>query len=590
MGVPPPRGHPRGRSARLRRGALGFGLALATLAGASAPAPARASLETIVQDDGSLLYRAPDQVRASMTQLRALGVDTVRLTANWSLLTRDPDGRPRPAFDATDPGAYDQDAWRGLDNAVAAARQAGLNAMVDIGFWAPLWATTQSQAGRARTNVDPRAFRDFAVAVVRRYSGSWAVPAPPSGPAPAPPPPSADQQLLDALFGTPAAQPVAQPPPPPGPLPRVQRFTLWNEPNQPGLLLPQWVRAPGGPFPQSATIYRRMVSAAYPAIKAVRPDTTILVGATASTGSYRARGPVPPLRFLRALACVDAHFQPLRSRDCRHFSPIPGDGWSHHPYAPVTRPDLRSPAGEPDNGLVADLPKLSATLNRLVAMGRLAPALRGIYSTEFGYETTATPGRAPLSQSQQAQWITWAEYVSQRVPAVKSFAQFLLRDQPPGSVVVSNTVRPFGQYYTGLERGDGQPKLAERSFIAGLFAERSTRGRVMLWSRLRLGSGPHVIRFERRLGRGPWRPVSTVAPSLMGPPDVQLTLDGQSSVQRFATLPARTSFRLDYRDASGNWVAQLPVPVISALPGSPVPRPAGERAPRPSQRGRSKTR
>src|SRR6476469_4178629 len=86
------------------------------------PGSASAALETVLQDDANLIHRPTDQVVASMQRLSALGVDRVRLTANWSTLTRDADAAQRPVFDARDPAAYEQARWRGLDQAVHLAR------------------------------------------------------------------------------------------------------------------------------------------------------------------------------------------------------------------------------------------------------------------------------------------------------------------------------------------------------------------------------------------------------------------------------------------------------------------------------------
>ena len=111
---------------------------------------------------------------------------------------------------------------------------------------------------------------------------------------------------------------------------------------------------------------------------------------------------------------------------------------------------------------------LAKTLNTLVKMGRLAPANKNIYLTEFGYETKGIPGRPRVNETQQARWMTWAEYIADRVPTVKSFSQFLLRDQPPAPVRVSQSdKRPFGEYSTGLLHVDGTEKVIGRTFLAG---------------------------------------------------------------------------------------------------------------------------
>ncbi len=540
----------------MRRASAAAALAAAALAGA-APATAAPGLETVIQDDRLLLHRPVDEVRASMRRIRALGADRVRLTANWSVLTRDASSERRPAFDARDPAAYEQGRWRNLDDAVTAAREAGLRISIDIGYWAPHWAASDPPGPRARTNVHPGHFADFAVAVARRYSGRFVVPvADPQAPPPAPPPPSDDGQLLDAILGggdePPAPAPAPTPSTPAGaPLPAVGQFVLWNEPNHQALLGPQWRRVRGRWEPASPGVYRPMLRAAYPAAKRARPDAAFLVGNTSSTRGKDGSGAVGPLRFLRGLACVDRRLRPLRRGGCARFTRIPGDGWAHHPYSVNERPDRRSRGKRRDDARIGDLDRLARLLDALADRRRLSPRLRAIHVNEFGYETAKIGNRPVLSQSQQARWMTWAERVASRVPAVKSFAQFLLADQPPAKVRVSNSQRrAFGQYYTGLYDTRGRAKLAATTFRAGLFAGLLRRGRVELWGRLRLGGGPRDVAIERSVRGRRWRPL------------VALRADGQGTFARVVRHVAGSRYRLRYPDGSGRIAAGLPVPAV----------------------------
>ncbi len=537
---------------------LGLGLLLALAGTALAPAPAPAALETIVQDDAALLHRPPDQVAVSARRLKRLGVDRVRLTANWSVLTRDPDIDAEPDFDASDPAAYDQGRWAGLDQAVRSVRAAGLAVLVDIGFWAPRWAS-RAPGPRARTNPNSRKYAEFAAAVARRYRGDFAVPVRDEPPAP----PSQDELLLDRLlpgFGPPPVpvplvqRPVAEP------LPRVDMFALWNEPNHPGLLLPQWQRRGRGYVAASPRRYRAMVRAAYPAVKAAQPSARVLIGNTSSTGGTRGRGAVAPLEFLRGLACVNARLRPRRVPECRRFRPVPGDGWAHHPYSQNERPTRRSTALQRGDVRLADLPVLARTLDRLVAMRRLTPANRAIWLTEFGYETKRVRRRPLVTERTQARWLTWAEYVADRVSAVRSFAQFLLLDQPPAAERVSNsTARPFGQYSTGLLRADGRAKPAARTFVAGLFAQRRGADRALLYGRLRLGAGPKVIVLQqRRRGDRRWRRIG------------RLRIDGRQAFTRSVRWRAGTRYRLDYPGRGGGRRAGMAVEAVARTgDGSP---------------------
>ncbi len=546
------------------------------------PAVVTRGLTTILQDDGNFLFRPAAEVQAAVTRAKALGVDTIRLTAGWSSLTRGVDQPTKPeGFDARDPAAYEQARWRSLDTAVRAVRGAGLKVLIDIGFWAPRWATTDA-GPRARANIDPQAFADYAAAVALRYSGGFTPPPePPTTPEPVP---TEDQSLITSILQPLVPFPLPDPPLAPAarsrslvagaaqtpeggaaapgePLPNVNEFVLWNEPNHQGLLLPQWEA--DATTPASPRIYRAMVRAAYASVKAVRNKVMVLIGNTSSTGGKRGVGPVPPLEFVRRLACVDVDLRPLTTPDCADYTMLPGDGWAHHPYSQNERPTRTSmPDVEPGDVRLADLEQLATTLSILVKKGRLAPANRNIYLTEFGYETKGIPGRPRVDERTQARWLTWAEYLADKVPTVRSFAQFLLRDQPPAPVRVSaSNARPFGEYSTGLLLADGKDKIAARSFVAGLFAQKRSQGRVLLYGRLRLGPAIKLISVQRQRPRHGWETID------------KLSVDGRSAFTRTIKHPAGSQYRLGYPSPAGprtTSIAIKPVPAavrVTTTPG-----------------------
>ncbi len=537
-------------------------------------------LETILQDDGLFLFRSVAEIDAAVAKAKALGIDTIRITAGWSSLTRAADEAAKPGgFDARDPGSYEQSRWRALDTAIRAIRGGGLRALVDIGFWAPRWATTDP-GPRARANIDPQAYADYATAVALRYSGAF-TPTPDPSDVP-PPPPAADQSIIQSLvqpfvpFPIPdplepipplTTQPTPTQPPPPaatradsgapaptGKLPAVDEFILWNEPNHQGLLLPQWEA--DKTTPASPRVYRAMVRAGYAAVKAVRKKAKVLIGNTSSTGGTRGAGPVPPLEFLRELACVGRDLKPKTTPECASFAPLPGDGWAHHPYSQNERPSrISKPDTELDDLRVADLPALATTLDVLVKMGRLAPANRDIYLTEFGYETQPVGGRPTIDELQQARWLTWAEYLASKIPTVKSFAQFLLRDQPPASERVSESkARPFGQYSTGLLIANGNDKIAAKTFVAGLFAQKRSKARVLLFGRLRLGAGKQTVTVQRLVPRGAWKRIDT------------LKIDGRSSFTRTIAHVPGSQYRLGYPGPRGPRKNSIAVKPVAADP------------------------
>ncbi|HEU4979528.1 MAG TPA: alpha-amylase family protein [Solirubrobacteraceae bacterium] len=544
---------------RLRATFLAFVLLLACAPSARAEGPA--GPETVLQDDAVLLHSDDAGVKAAMAQIKALGVDRVRLTAGWSVIAPKPDSDTRPDFDATDPGAYPSGAWRNLDRAVQDAHDAGLKVMIDIAFWAPHWATQGDAQGdaRARTQIDPAAYAQFAQAVARRYSGSYAPPAPP---APPPPKQSAQEALLDSVLvrkPPPAAQQQA---PPPAPLPAVDIFTLWNEPNQPGFLMPQWALEDGQWVAASADVYRAMVYAAYPAIKAVDPGARVLIGGTASMGSsVPGRNGVPPLAFIRRLACVDQNLQPVTTGACASFQPLPGDGWAHHPYSLRTLPS--SVPRNPDDLPVSQTPKLESTLRALAAAGRIAPADTDLYMTEYGYETSPPDPKAVFGPLDQALLLSWAEYLGTRDPAVKMWPQFLLRDRPGDPA--GPTMRPFGDWQTGLFYADGTAKPAAASFRTPTFAQCVRRGhgarRVVVWGLLRDGAQARVVVSRHDRGRGRARPRAWTARAVTLPA-------AAAGISRVAPWRRGATFRLSWRLPDGTQVLGPAVTPVGC-PGSP---------------------
>ena len=509
------------------------------------PAAAREAPETIVQDDAELLFRSDERVAQNMRQLRSLGVDRVRLNAGWSSIAPDPDTVQRPELVLSDPDAYPRANWRRLDRAVRAAEDAGLQVMIDIAFWAPRWATTgnpQGTMGRERWNVDPAAFAEFTAAVVKRYSGSF-VPEPDV--ASSAPSDSPDRQLLEGPLGSLVGGGGVLPPPPPptrelGPLPKVSWWTIWNEPNHPGFLQPQYTRAADGRLePNTPHTYRRMVEAAYPVIKQLQPDSLVLVGGLASFGVKNPTEPthgIPPLKFVRELACVDEQLRPLTAPRCDGYRTLQGDGFAHHPYSLLNRPDFRDP-GHPDSARIGALDRLSSLLSTLVGMGRVSPRIANLYLTEFGYETNPPDPQKPFGLAQQARFINWAEYLAWKNPQVRTWPQFLLRDLGVVNAdKAARGARPHADYQSGLLFENGTPKPAATSFKLALFVDCVTpsvrparrkrarsakliggtgrsgrpKRRLLIWGHVRPGTAAQqVVLEESRSGSPAWQETPT---------------------------------------------------------------------------------
>src|SRR5688500_15669850 len=122
-----------------------------------------------MQDDAVVRGgRSEASVAEALAQMRALGVDRLRLTASCRSLApaRDDPRRP-PGLDATDPAAYEGPALAAIDRGVRLASAQGLRIMLDLAFGAPLWATASRTGDPA---VDRKSTRRNSSHLVNSYA------------------------------------------------------------------------------------------------------------------------------------------------------------------------------------------------------------------------------------------------------------------------------------------------------------------------------------------------------------------------------------------------------------------------------------
>lgn len=482
------------RPSRLAVAAATLALAL-PVAGLGPGAPAaRASStqESTFQDDNLLVYAPLDAVAKTLDQLKAMGVDRIRVSVFWAVVAPNPHGEDRPSFNAADPAAYPPGAWDRYDTIVRDAAARGIGVNFDVTSPAPSWATGNPARKDIEPTFDPRPqeFGQFVQAVATRYSGQY----------------------------VPAGQSAA--------LPRVSYWSVWNEPNHPGWLTPQWAQDPRDPkaWVQAAPrVYRTLVDAAWSALQATgHGGDTILIGETAPKGPRQqgqTRG-IPPLPFIRQLYCVDDHLQflqgtsaelagcPVTDQARAFVSQHPGlfqaTGWSHHPYELSFAPD-RKPASR-DFVTIANLSSLSGTLRR-IRQRYAQPVPRGgvpLYLTEFGYQTDP-PDPTGVSLDEQAAYLNQAEYIAYRNTAVRTLAQFLLVDDTP-----------VEHFQSGLETsaGKAKPALAAYRLPIWLPQAKVAAGRKLhVWGLVRGASNGTAAKVSvqvRPRGTKRWRRVATV--------------------------------------------------------------------------------
>jgi hypothetical protein len=422
-----------------RMSAIGFiaALCLALLL----PPPASASrTEWSMFEDHPLLVRSGVDVREqTLDEIKALGADTLRIEVKWAEVAPDPGVRSRPAFDATDPAAYP--GFFPYDDLVTRAVSKGFRVMITLAPDAPRWATAGGRGGNYK--VSSTEFADFARAVGRRYSGSFAG------------------------------------------LPAIGFWSICNEPNHIFFIKPR---------SQAPRVYRRLVERGVPALRATIPaGSKIFVGELAPVGT--ATKVIGPLRFLQQWLCLDASFKRLRGRQaraagCKGFRKVNANGFAHHPYGPTTLVFKRK-----DIINLNAIRRLASALDKAARAGRITGHLP-IYSTEFGFQTNPPDPFVSTSPARQAELLNEKEEFSYRYSRIKSYSQYLLDDDPSRS---GPSALRWAGFQTGLRFASGALKPAYVAYKLPITVRRLARG-VRIWGRVRPGSGTRYVQLQRKSG------------------------------------------------------------------------------------------
>jgi hypothetical protein len=271
---------------------------------------------------------------------------------------------------------------------------------------------------------------------------------------------------------------------------QVLAWSIWNEPNHPDFLGPQYVHGK----PESPRLYRALFQAADRGLQAAgRGSDTLIMGETAPHGTSRA---VAPLTFLRGALCLSASYH--RSRSCGRLD---ADGYAHHAYTQRSGPAYVAASSNDVN--IGTLSRLTTALDRAGRAGAIRRAMP-IYLTEFGIQSYPDP-YAGVSLSKQAEFLSLSEWIAYRNPRVRSFSQYLMRDDDPRP---GSAAARYSGFESGLRRSDGRKKPAYDAFRTPLVVDR--RGsRVYLWGLVRPGSGQRTLTIQYRSGSGSWRSLTT---------------------------------------------------------------------------------
>ncbi len=417
----------------------------------AAPTRAAASPDqfTVLDPTPSLLNGESSARRSDiLDRLQALGVDSVRIQVQWRVLAPTPNSFSKPFdFDGSDPGDYPLHSFDVLDSIVRGVVQRGMKPLLVPTGPIPIWASSTRRG--SLFDPEPSEFGDFVHALGQRYDGTCVPPR--CGPGPA----------SDAL-------------------PRVDQWSVYNEPNLKTFLRPQ--RNSAGRT-VSGLIYRRLFLAAQQALAdSGHKEDLLLIGETAPS---RGSASTTPLKFLRQVFCLSRHY--VLVRDCQ---PIVADGWAHHPYNPRIPPWEAPKQAHISIISIGSIGRLVKALRLAARAGATAGRLPA-YVTEYGIESYPQ-GRFGVSPQRQAEFLGIAEYLLYRNPWVRSFAQYLLDDD--------RNPRQLLSFQTGLRFASGFPKPSYDAFPVTLVARHRKQGGVEIWVHVRPGEGPYQVQIRYRDG------------------------------------------------------------------------------------------
>jgi hypothetical protein len=442
----------------------------------ASPADASQSQTTFFESPALLLN--PRTRPAALSTLQRLGVHALRIELSWHAVAPGANSTHRPAFDATDPAAYN---WSLYDPLVQEAQRRGWQVLLTVTSPVPRWAEASPRPRSLLYKPSAAEFGRFMTAVGRHYGGE------------------------------------------------VQLFSIWNEPNHHEFLEPQFNR---NGSPASPAIYRALYQAGYAGLQAAGlASPKVLIGETAPEGETRPRAPVrgarhnmAPLAFLRTTLCLSPSYRRVGS--CGRLQ---ASGWGLHPYRSGASPYLVP--GNPETVTIGSLSRMTRALDAAARAGAL-PSNLPLYITEFGVMSRPNPYQG-VPVSQQAEYDAMAEQIAYGNPRVTSFSQYLLKDDPVRR-------RSVG-FQTGLEYYSGRGKPLLTAFPVPMTVTRFG-SRYLLWGLVRPAGEATTATVEiRRRGSSRFGVLAEVHTNAPGYWTLRSTVAGAAWRVRW-TSPAGTRY------------------------------------------------
>jgi hypothetical protein len=375
---------------------------------AAATAHAGKTQNSIFQDDRMLLAYGTGVQNGALNDMQNLGVDIVHADIGWNTLAPSANSSKPPNVDLTDPARYRASRWAILDSLVRGVQARGMRLLLTPTAPGPNWANgkactkTERRKARLKGSCRPNAslYGKFVQALATRYSGSYT-----------------DPRNPDA-----------------GPLPRVDLWSFWNEPNLSSWLYPATVKKGKSRIPISARYYRDLVYAGGSALgETGHSDDDVWLGETGPIGGGVTA--VPPVQFYQALFCVNSRGGRLKGSAAKALGcpktvkRLPVNGDAHHAYTRATVGSLTARASG-GNIPISAISRLRSVLKQGARVGAITGAVSGnIQITEFGVSSRPPAAkRYGVSLAKQAESINLFEYLAWRQSSVRGVSQYQLED------------------------------------------------------------------------------------------------------------------------------------------------------------------
>lgn len=414
-------------------------VALSALAALLAPQVAGASTKqlSLIQDDSELFGDRGEDPAAAMQEIAALGVDVLRTNVLLYRVYKDSlKATSKPSgVNLSDPNSPVYN-WATVDRVIDLARGNGLKVLATVSGPGPRWASDEpsrcTKGSLARIvpctwKPNAKIYGQFVAAVAKRYGS------------------------------------------------RIEWYSLYNEPNLYTWITPEVTKTKLGKIETAGIYYRKLWQEGYKSVSkyARSRRSRVLFGEVAAIGL--------PLPMINAALCLHPTTGKKLTGKLRVAYKCPTrppklniGGFAIHPY---NQGAYGKPLQKTTNKSAlpgAYLPRLSRLASRAARAGRI-PGGRGIYITEFGYQTKP-PDRLGVSLNAQAQYINESDRLFWGASSVKTVAQYELVDVPAAD-----------QFNSGLRFAGGAKtrKPAYDAYRLPIVVTKRSSSSVEVWGQVR---------------------------------------------------------------------------------------------------------